>query len=280
MSRIVRAAAAPALLLLLLPSCSDRELDTAPIGELNSVTFYQTEKDFEAASLSPYSTLLNYFYEQFGRGALRGTLLVDDDVRAAHSPDDDTRNTEEFTWRADNQSFTVLWDESYKGVMRREHDPRPPPAAKGFADEKNKARFDGEARFLRAYFYFTLARHFGDVPIVTKTITDVNESRVGNSKPGEVWDLIEADLDSARKTLPGHLNADNAGRATRTAAAALLGKVRLYRAQWFRTPAKYQQAIQAFEEVVTGGGRSLVPAYGDNFSSRGRTTPSRCSRSR
>jgi hypothetical protein len=266
MSRIVRAAAAPALLLLLLPSCSDRELDTAPIGELNSVTFYQTEKDFEAASLSPYSTLLNYFYEQFGRGALRGTLLVDDDVRAAHSPDDDTRNTEEFTWRADNQSFTVLWDESYKGVMRANTILDRLPAAKGFADEKNKARFDGEARFLRAYFYFTLARHFGDVPIVTKTITDVNESRVGNSKPGEVWDLIEADLDSPARRCRPPWNADNAGRATRTAAAALLGKVRLYRAQWFRTPAKYQQAIQAFEEVVTGGGRSLVPRYGDNFS--------------
>jgi hypothetical protein len=268
MTRIVRAAAAPALLAAsaaALLSCSDSVLDTAPIGELNSITFYQTERDFEAASLSPYSTLLNLHFDQSGRGVFNAFLMPDDDARTNHAAGGDPRDIEEFNWRANNGTFAYVWEEAYKGIMRSNLILERLPEAKRFGDEKQKPRFEAEAKFIRAYFYFMLARNFGEVPLVTTVIKDVEAARVGNSKPGEVWDLVEADLDFAAKNLPEKWDNNNVGRATRHAAAALLGKVRLFRAQWFKTPAKYQEAVQALNQVVSSGAFSLLPNFGDNF---------------
>ncbi len=262
-SRRVRAT--PALLLLLI-SCGDRVLDTAPIGELNSTTYYQTERDFEAASLAPYSTILNLYYSDNTRGAWHANLLPDDDVRTSHGETQQTRlGSEEFNWLPGNEAFNWTWDQSYKGVLRSNLVLAQLPAARQFADEKNKLRFEAEAKFTRAYFYFILARTFGDVPIVEQPITDVASAQVGKSETGKVWDLIESDLDFARKNLPEEWPRADVGRATKYSAAALLGKARLYRAQWFRNTAKYQQAVEAFNEVVGSGKYSLLPNYGDNF---------------
>jgi starch-binding outer membrane protein, SusD/RagB family len=139
------------------------------------------------------------------------------------------------------------------------------PRAQRFADERNKARYESEAKFMRAYFNFVLARNFGNPPVVPQLISAVADSRLPNSQPGEIWDLIESDLAFAAANLPESWDAANAGRATRYAALSLLAKARLYRAQWLDQPAKYQEAIQALEPVVTSGQFRLMDDYGDNF---------------
>src|SRR5690606_8648322 len=108
-----------------------------------------------------------------------------------------------------------------------------------------------------------LARNWGNVPIITEVPRSVGATYVGNSQPGEVWDLIEADLEDAANKLPADYGSEK-GRATKYSALALLGKVELYRAQWFNQPAKYQEAIQPFQQVLAGGFR-LMDDYGDNF---------------
>ena len=50
----------------------DKQLDLQPLGQLDEITYYQNEDDFEAASLSPYSTLLNLYYDQAGQGWYEG----------------------------------------------------------------------------------------------------------------------------------------------------------------------------------------------------------------
>jgi hypothetical protein len=245
-------------------SCSDTALDTAPIGELNSVTFYQTEKEFEAASLSPYSTILNLYYNQDGSGVFFSLILPDDDVRTSHAGGGGG-DVETFNWRPDIGTFRNVWNESYKGIMRANVILDRLPAATRFADEKQKPRFEAEAKFLRAYFYFTLAHEFGNVPLVTAPIANVADATVGNSEPGKVWDLIEADLEFASNNLPASWDAKNKGRVTKYAALALLGKARLYRAQSFKDATKYQGAIKALSDVVASGQYKLMPNYGDNF---------------
>jgi starch-binding outer membrane protein, SusD/RagB family len=88
---------------------------------------------------------------------------------------------------------------------------------------------------------------------------------VANSQPGEVWDLIEEDLRFAKANLPAQWDANNVGRATKWAAAGMLGKVRLYRAQWEGKPGKYAEAITEFNEIVNSGPFQLMADYGDNF---------------
>lgn len=261
MYKTTRVLAAPLFCILALTQC-EHVLDTAPIGELNDRTFYQTEKDFEAASLAPYSTLLNLYFDQSGLGTFQGLLIPDDDTRppAGGSPQ------EEFNWLASNGQFAYIWEQAYRGIQRSNTVLDRLPQARGFPNEASKARFEAEAKFIRAYFYFLLARNFGEVPLVTAVITNITNAQVGNSKPGEVWDLIESDLEFAAANLPEKWGSQNVGRATKWSALALLGKVELYRAQWMKQPAKYQEAIEHFNQVVSSGQFTLVPNYADNFS--------------
>ncbi len=46
----------------------NKQLDLKPLGQLTEDTFFQTEEDFESASLAPYATLLSFYYEQDGGG--------------------------------------------------------------------------------------------------------------------------------------------------------------------------------------------------------------------
>lgn len=266
-ARGLRALAVPVVCALALTGCDvDEFLNTQPIGELTGSTFYQSEEDFEAATLGPYSTMLNLTYDQFGLGWWNGFLIPDDDVQFR----DPNNANDFFNWTADNGDFAWVWQQSYKGIMRANIVIQQLPEAQNFTDEANKARYEAEAKYMRAYWYFLLARNWGNVPVLTEVVSSVDAAKVGNSETGEVWDLIESDLDFAVDNLPPSYPPGQVGRATHYSALALLGKVELYRAQWGAAAGvsdaqgKYQEAITHLEQVVDGP-FSLVDDYGDNF---------------
>jgi starch-binding outer membrane protein, SusD/RagB family len=268
---VAGAIAAPLWLALLLSGC-ENILETRPMGELNDQTFYQTQGDFEAATLGVYSTLLNYAWEQSGNGLYKGFYMPDDDVRCSTTAWVGGCNEDQFVWTAGNGHFAQIWNESYKGVMRANMILRNLPEAAGVSAAE-KARFEGEAKFLRAYFYFFLARHFAvpggsSIPLITDAARSLDEVYQGPSPTEQIWDLIESDLEAAVAGLPGRsrwINEQQVGRATRGAANALLGTVRIYRAQWLNQPGKYQEAISALQAVVDSDEYRLVPHYGHNF---------------
>jgi len=250
----------PLLLVLSLTMCSEDVLDKQPLGVLTEETFYQSEKDFDAATLAPYSTMLNLTYDQFGAGLWNGFLKPDDDVQ--HRDPNDAMDV--FNWTPASNNFGWVWANAYKGIGRANTVLDQLPKANKFGDPAKKPRYEAEAKFMRAWWYFLLATNWGDVPIVTSVPTDVEATMVGNSKPGEVWDLIEADLKFAVANLPSDYGSEK-GRASKWTAQALLGKVQVYRAQWFKTPAKYAEAATNLQAVVSSGKFSLTANYGDNF---------------
>lgn len=238
----------------------EKKLNLAPLGVLDEKTFYQTENDFKGAVLLAYSSLLNYTYDQNdGGGWYEGVLFPDDDVTSANNS---PNNRDEFNWTATDGQWRALWQTTYKGVQRSNTileklgDAAQLPAAK-------KKEFDGEARFLRAYYNFFLAIHFGTPPLITKTATALEETRSVNSKPGELWDIVVADLKTARDALPEKWDDGNVGRATKGSATALLGKVLIYRAQWESKPAFYAEAATEFQSLV--GKYALAKNFMDNF---------------
>lgn len=245
----------PAACAVLFTQC-DLGLDTQPFGSLNTGTYYQSAKDFESATIGAYSTLQNLTYSGRGASIFRNGLLPDDDTRSGG-----TNGDNDFTWTASNGSIGYIWNVSYRAVLRTNLILQQLALTDQLTDAQ-KARYEGEAKFIRAYFNFILARYFGTPPVITEVATTIEETRPGNSQPGEIWDLIESDLESAITGLAGQ-KLEN-GRASEWAARALLGKVELYRAQWDKNPAKYQEAAEHLQEVVNSGQFSLVP-YENNF---------------
>jgi hypothetical protein len=96
----------------------------------------------------------------------------------------------------------------------------------------------GEAKFMRAFFYFYLVNLYGDVPLILSTNYLAN-APMPRSPKSEVWNQITTDLNDAEKLLSSDfLKADAFGvtterlRPTKWAASALLSRVYLYQGKW------------------------------------------------
>ena len=123
------------------------------------------------------------------------------------------------------------------------------PAATG-------ARIAGEARLLRGHFYFDLKKHFNSIPVFDENVLPTEIPLVPNTP--DVWAFIEADFQFAFDNLPETMG--DAGRNNKWAAAAYMGKAKLYQK-------KYGEAIQWFTNVIDNGVTvnglkyDLVPSY-------------------
>lgn len=248
--------------ILIFTECKN-QLDLKPVGQLDENTYYQNEKDFDAASLSPYSSLLNFYYDQGGQGWFQGILYPDDDVVPSNNSSNDQ---EDFNWNSNNGTYYYIWREAYKGIQRANVIISNLPKAQQFADTTKKKGYEAQARYLRAYFHFILASNYGNAPISRFEIKGVSEAKIGNSKPGEIWDFIIQDLIYAKTYLPATWDSKNIGRVTSGAAGSLLGKVYLFRAQWDKNSALYANAVTELTAIVSSGKYSLTPKFQDNFS--------------
>ena len=93
--------------------------------------------------------------------------------------------------------------------------------------------FPYELRFLRAYFYFELFKAYGDVPLVTTTLTNAQANSVERTPAADVVKFIVDEIDEIAPHLPVSYATEvsaEIGRATRVAAYALKARTLLYAA--------------------------------------------------
>lgn len=105
-------------------------------------------------------------------------------------------------------------------------------ADKADADAAKKDRMKAEARFLRAYQYFTLTQLYGNVPLVTKTLTMAEANTVKQSPIAEVRQFILDELAAIAPQLDVSYSGSDVGRITRGAALALRARLNLYMKKW------------------------------------------------
>ena len=124
-----------------------------------------------------------------------------------------------------------------------------------------------EARFLRAYFYFELAKRYGDVPLINGVLTEEEANKLTRSPFDQVIQYIVYECDAAARELPvSYSNIPNAeiGRATKGMAMALKSKALLYAASPLFNPtndkSKWEKAAQAAADIISIAG--LAPEFG------------------
>ncbi len=117
--------------------------------------------------------------------------------------------------------------------------------------------FPYELRFLRAYFYFDLLRTYGDVPLVTTTLTNAQANNIERTPADQIVKFIVDELDAVAPYLPvSYLTEVNSeiGRATRVAAFALKARTLLYAASPLFNPsndkAKWEKAAEACKYIL------------------------------
>lgn len=245
---------------IILSGCEDF-LDEAPVTTLSTRNFFETQKDLEQAVNAAYSSLrsLSGNGTDVNGGYWVFSELRSDNTTFMYNPVD--RSGHPF-WYLDNfimdaQSGLVVnfWRDSYAGIAKCNSVIE---YSEGMEFE-NKARFIGEAKFLRALYYSYLVRYFGEVPLVSVSAESyeaafANNIRVSKDK---IYELILSDLDYAKNNLPEKYNADQAGRATSGAAKTLLAKEYM----WL---GRYNDAISELESVKNSGQYKLLT---DNYAS-------------
>lgn len=117
--------------------------------------------------------------------------------------------------------------------------------------------FPYEVRFLRAYFYFELFRAYGDVPLVTTTLTNGQANSMERTPADQVVKFIVDECDAIAPYLPvSYVTEMNSeiGRATRIAAAALKARTLLYAASPLHNPngdkEKWKKAAEACKYIL------------------------------
>ena len=127
-----------------------------------------------------------------------------------------------------------------------------------------KNRVIGEAKYLRAMYYFRLVRIFGGVPKVDFVISSSNQWKQPRATADSIYSFIISDLKSANTLLwkKSKYNTSDLGRATKGAAQAMLLKTYLYTNQ-------FAQAKSWGDSIINSGEYSLVPNYADNFTLAG-----------
>ena len=101
--------------------------------------------------------------------------------------------------------------------------------------DSEKKQYKAEARFLRAWYYAMLLRHYGGVPLIGDNVYAVEDAFNGTMKTSrdtyaDCVDYIISECELAAQDLPDTFSGNDNGRATRGACLGLISRVRLYAA--------------------------------------------------
>ena len=210
-----------AIISLSLTACQDNFLDLAPVSDLNVNNFYRTAADMQNAVNAAYASLHPIYSDIYLFTEVRSdnaTIPISGSVTTQDEFD-------RFYISSTNPEIDAMWENLYQGVARCNVVIDRIPSIE--MNESLKSRYVGEVKFLRALMYFHLVRIYGEVPLVTREVTSVEEgythSRVAET---EIYNQIMSDLADAKQALPiAYADDQDVGRATQGAAMTLLAKV-------------------------------------------------------
>lgn len=243
--------------------CADDYLDVDQTESISTKDIELFNNDAGAATFVTviYSKFLDWDMTSFGWIGL--SSITSDDADKGSSPGDtgtDKDVLDALTYNASNPSVESTFMANYDGINRCNQALNIIPQLNK-ADVNLRARLLGEAKFLRAFMYFTLVKAYGGVPIVDHLPNPVSaedkKMLLTRKTAAEVYAFIESDLNDAIAVLPNKsaYSADEKARASKGAAYALLAKVNLYQKNW--------QKVVDNCNLVTG--YSIVPDYAVMF---------------
>ncbi|GAB4009384.1 RagB/SusD family nutrient uptake outer membrane protein [Spirosoma migulaei] len=234
---------------LLLTACNKQFIEILPVDTVTLDGLYKTDKDYQDAVIGIYGIYQDQYQNMYYFGDIRGDDVWDELVKGTPGAVDN------FTLSNDDGLLITTWRNYYKAITRA-NTLLERIASADVAVVKNKDRHTAEAKFLRALAYFDLVRIFGDVPMVTTTLSIDESYKTPREKVDKIYDeVIIKDLLDAESKLPASYSGTDVGRATKGAAKALLGKVYLTRKDFVKAEAKLQE--------VTTMGYALLPNWAD-----------------
>jgi hypothetical protein len=239
---------------LVVNGCSDF-LNEDLQGIYSNATFYQTESHAMLAIAGVYNVAS--FVSTQNDLWVFGDVASDDAIKGGLAGDQsDIQFIDEFTYSRNNGSLEKIWRRYYEGISRANYLLYYGPDIQMDDDLKN--RILGEAKFLRAYFYFNLVNIFGEIPLKLKPPINPDEINKPKSSVAEVYTQIESDLQESVTALEVEYTGLDVGRATKGAALGMLAKAFLYQKQ-------FDNVLTAITGIEALGIYELEKVFKNNF---------------
>lgn len=236
---------------LLLSACHERLLEPVSESVLTSNNAYNTAQAIDLGVLGVYNSLQAKVQKDY----LLMEMPSDNMFAEYYATEPGLLEVESLTLSSENNIVNNFWKTSYNGIFRAN-------SVLGSIENPvdytgtQKEQYTGELKFLRALFYFDLARIFGDVPLVLAPLPPDQAEQAGRTPQNEVYAQVIADLREAVAMLPEDMPH---GRASKAAALALLGRVYVHLNEWENARTSLGQVVNDFEY-------SLVSDFGNLFS--------------
>lgn len=252
------------ILILSSVSCKKDFLSLNPQAELTAEQL-TTQDGVEGLLVGAYGLLngnINGTWGNYGAAPsqwLFGEVASDNAHKGSSNGDQPNMNAiEQHSPTSTNDNLANLYDRCFEGVQRCNNTLKvlatlqSGSGATKFSDSRAK-EIQGEARLLRAHYYFFLVRVFKLVPYVTEAS---NGAILPNDK--DIYPNIIEDLQAAVANLGTTKPKGQKGRMDKYAAQAYLGKVLLYQK-------RYAEAYAQLNAVISAKGSLVDMPYGDNF---------------
>lgn len=236
-------------------SCNKSFLEEAPRTVTINDLLNNPQDGGQRLIASVYSKLYDWNVHTFSWIGI--SSITSDDADKGSDPGDagtDKDVLDGWTFDANSLSFDEVWIGNFEGIGRATYALKFIPGMNIAPADKD--RYIGEAKLLRAYFYWNLVRTFGGVPKIDHVLesqADIQAASIRVSA-AEIYAFIEEDLNDALSKLPVAVNATENGRVTKGAVQALLAKVSLYQQKWAGAKAMC-------DAIISGNQYSLLSNY-------------------
>ncbi|WP_423738158.1 RagB/SusD family nutrient uptake outer membrane protein [Chitinophaga caseinilytica] len=242
-------------LLALATGCS-KFLDRKPLSTVSPNNYYNTESEVNSALAGVYSICAMEFMWG-GRIPIRHNASTDESF---YSVTNQLVGVWWFNYDGSDPVVTEMWTYLYTGIERANM--LLANIEKTQMDAGRKKAVIGEARFLRAWYYFTLVQYYGGVPLKTEPSSSVNNVDIARNSAESVYAFVEAEMKAAEELVGEVTDIKTTERISKSTVRAAMARMYL---QWAGEPlkntAKYADARAAALKVVQSGQHELNPDY-------------------
>lgn len=246
----------PFFLILFWASSCD-VLDQIPESNFTPANFYKNADDAKAAVNSVYDPMNTAEMYNQVMWIIQDQATDDSEWGGGRSTANQAKNDlDKYTFTPATSTFLSVWSTVYRGINRANTVLERVPGIT--MDTELQTRLLAETKFMRGFYYFTLVRLFGGVPLLLKETTSLNNLQVSRATAEEIYAQVIKDFSEAEAALPLTYTGADKGRATKGAATAFLAKVYLTREDWANAALKAKQ-------VIDSGVYDLWANYSDAF---------------
>ncbi|MFC3197140.1 RagB/SusD family nutrient uptake outer membrane protein [Parapedobacter deserti] len=235
-----------------LSGCEEM-LTESPQSIIAPNDFFTTEAQCIQATNGVYSSLTGIF----GNQDLWALTFAGSDLFLFNGGGVDIRAYQAYTHSASASASSYnTWNRCYTAIKNANMVIA--KVAEAPIDQRIKDRLLGEAKYLRALYYFILSNVFGDVPMWLDELDVTTVSEMERTPLAAIRAQLITDLAQAEAGLPWQYGAEDLGRVTKGAALGLLAKMHLYNEDW-------TNAATVAKRIIEEGPYELLP-YDQLFS--------------